>query len=51
MTYPFGAAKTILERAFALSPEHSASESEQSLDTEKLDQSDWAIALFEHPEH
>ena len=51
MTYPFGAAKTILEKAFALTSEPSAPESERSLDTETPDQSDWAVALFEHPEH
>ena len=51
MTYPFGASKTILEKAFALPSEPSAPESERSLDTGTPDQSDWAVALFEHPEH
>jgi len=51
MTYPFGAARTELEKAFALPSEPPASELEQASRPRELSESDRAVALFEHPDH
>lgn len=51
MTYPFGAARTELEKAFALPSEPPASELEQASRARELSESDRAVALFEHPDH
>ena len=51
MTYPFGAAKTELEKAFALPSEPSAAEPEPVPRARELSESDRAVALFEHPDH
>ena len=50
MTYPFGATKTDLEKAFRL-PTVSTSQSKQEPEPEplKLSASELATALFEHP--
>ena len=51
VTYPFGAARTELEKAFALPSEPPASELEQASRARELSESDRAVALFEHPDH
>ena len=51
MTYPFGAARTELEKAFALPSEPPAPELEQASRPRELSESDRAVALFEHPDH
>ena len=57
MTYPFGAARTELEKAFALPSVSSAAELELASnlqltsDARELSESDRAVALFEHPDH
>ncbi len=51
MTYPFGAARTELEKAFALPSVPPASELEQASRARELSESDRAVALFEHPDH
>ena len=57
MTYPFGAARTELEKAFALPSVPSAAELEPASslqltsDARQLSESDRAVALFEHPDH
>ena len=57
MTYPFGAARTDLEKAFALPSVPSAAELEPASslqltsDARQLSESDRAVALFEHPDH
>ena len=57
MTYPFGAARTELEKAFALPSVPSATELEPASslqltsDARQLSESDRAVALFEHPDH
>tara|TARA_B100001063_G_scaffold100295_2_gene93692 strand:- start:1173 stop:1328 length:156 start_codon:yes stop_codon:yes gene_type:complete len=51
MTYPFGAAKTELEKSFALPSAPPSSEFESSSDARQLSESDLAVALFEHPDH
>ena len=57
MTYPFGAARTDLEKAFALPSVPPAAELEQAFNPQstpnarELSESDRAVALFEHPEH
>ncbi len=51
MTYPFGAARTELEKAFALPSVPPASELEQASRPRELSESDRAVALFEHPDH
>ena len=57
MTYPFGAARTELEKAFALPSVPSAAELEPASSLQltsnarQLGESDRAVALFEHPDH
>ena len=61
MTYPFGAAKTELEKAFALpSLELSSLElpslqrpsaTDPASDPREITETDRAVALFEHPDH
>ena len=51
MTYPFGAARTELEKAFALPSVPSAAELEPASRARELSESDRAVALFEHPDH
>ena len=51
MTYPLGAARTELEKAFALPSVPPASELEQASRARELSESDRAVALFEHPDH
>ena len=57
MTYPFGAARTELEKAFALPSVPSAAELvpasrlQSTFDPRQLSESDRAVALFEHPDH
>ena len=51
MTYPFGAARTVLEKSFALPSVLPASELELPSEERELSESDCAVALFEHPEH
>ena len=61
MTYPFGAAKTELEKAFALpSLELSSlalpslqrpSATDPASDPREITETDRAVALFEHPDH
>ncbi|WP_170953664.1 hypothetical protein [Synechococcus sp. UW179A] len=51
MTYPFGAARAELERAFALPSVPQASESERVSKPRQFSDSDRAVALFEHPDH
>ncbi|QNI58975.1 hypothetical protein SynBIOSU31_02109 [Synechococcus sp. BIOS-U3-1] len=51
MTYPFGAARTELEKSFALPSAPPSSEFESSSDVRQLSESDLAVALFEHPDH
>ena len=48
MTYPFGATKTDLEKAFRL-PAVSTSETNQNLEPLELSESELATILFEHP--
>ena len=56
MTYPFGAAKTELEKAFAL-PSLSRpslqrpSGTDPASDPSEITETDRAVALFEHPDH
>ena len=49
MTYPFGATKTDLEKAFRL-PAVSTSETKQELEPLELSESELATVLFEHPD-
>ena len=51
MTYPFGAARTVLEKSFALPSVLPSSELELPSEERELSESDRAVALFEHPEH
>ena len=51
MTYPFGAARTELEKAFALPSVLPAAELEPASRARELSESDRAVALFEHPDH
>ena len=51
MTYPFGAARTKLEKAFALPSVPPAAELEPASRDRELSESDRAVALFEHPDH
>ncbi|WP_186988456.1 MULTISPECIES: hypothetical protein [unclassified Synechococcus] len=51
MTYPFGAARTELEKAFALPSVPPAAELEPASRVRELSESDRAVALFEHPDH
>ena len=51
MTYPFGAARAELEKAFALPSVPPASESNRVSRARELSESDRAVALFEHPDH
>ena len=51
MTYPFGAARTELEKAFALPSVAPASEPERVSEARQLSETDRAVALFEHPDH
>ena len=61
MTYPFGAAKTELEKAFALPSLELPSLALPSLqrpsatdpasDPREITETDRAVALFEHPDH
>ncbi len=51
MTYPFGAARTELEKSFALPSVPPTSELEVGSDARQLSESDLAVALFEHPDH
>ena len=56
MTYPFGAARTELEKAFALPSVPPAAELEPASnlrltsDARELTESDRAVALYEHPD-
>ena len=49
MTYPFGATKTDLEKAFRL-PAVSTSETKQEQEPLELSESELATVLFEHPD-
>ena len=51
MTYPFGAARTELEKAFALPSVPPAAELEPASRARARSESDRAVALFEHPDH
>ena len=51
MTYPFGAARTELEKSFALPSVPPTSELESGSGDHQLCESDLAVALFEHPDH
>ncbi|QNI53954.1 hypothetical protein SynBIOSE41_01439 [Synechococcus sp. BIOS-E4-1] len=51
MTYPFGAVRAELEKAFALPSVPPASESNRVSRARELSESDRAVALFEHPDH
>ena len=51
MTYPFGAARTELEKAFALPSVPPVAELETASRARELSESDRAVALFEHPDH
>ena len=51
MTYPFGAARTELEKSFPLPSVLPASELELPSEMRELSESDRAVALFEHPDH
>jgi hypothetical protein len=51
MTYPFGAAKTELEKAFALPAVQVVSDVERAGEPPALNETDRAVALFEHPDH
>ena len=51
MTYPFGAARTELEKSFALPAVLPASELELPSEVCELIETDRAVALFEHPDH
>ena len=48
MTYPFGAIKTDLEKAFRL-PDAAPLEQPQKQDADELSESEWSTVLFEHP--
>ena len=48
MTYPFGAAKTDLEKAFRL-PDAPPLEQPQKQSTAELTESELSTVLFEHP--
>ena len=48
MTYPFGATKTVQEKAFHLT-DVSTSQSKQEPEPLKLSESELATVLFEHP--
>jgi len=48
MTYPFGAIKTDLEKAFRL-PEAAPLEQLQKQNSAELSESDLSTVLFEHP--
>ena len=48
MTYPFGATKTDLEKAFRL-PDAAPLEQPQKQDAAELSESDLSTVLFEHP--
>ena len=48
MTYPFGAIKTDLEKAFQL-PDAPPLEQPQKQDAAELSESDLSTVLFEHP--
>ena len=49
MTYPFGAIKTDLEKAFRL-PDASLLEQHQNQDSAELSESELWTVLFEHPD-
>lgn len=51
MTYPFGADRAELEKAFTLPSVPPASEPERVSKARELSESDRAVALFEHPDH
>ena len=56
MTYPFGAAKTELEKAFALPSLElpslqRPSATDPASDPREITETDRAVALFEHPDH
>ena len=51
MTYPFGADRTKLERAFELSSVQPASDLVRASEVRELNEYDLAVALFEHPDH
>ena len=51
MTYPFGAAKTELEKAFALPSLQRPSATDPASDPREITETDRAVALFEHPDH
>ena len=56
MTYPFGAAKTELEKAFALPSLELPSlqrpfATDPASDPCEITETDRAVALFEHPDH
>ena len=48
MTYPFGAIKTDLEKAFRL-PDASPLEQPEKQNAAKFSESEWSTVLFEHP--
>ena len=49
MTYPFGAIKADLEKAFRLPDAFVAKESQQE-ESSELAESDLAVLMFEHPD-
>jgi hypothetical protein len=49
MTYPFGATKTDLEKAFRLKAASKPETNEQKLEPLQLSESELATILFEHP--
>ena len=56
MSYPFGAAKTELEKAFALPSLElpslqRPSATDPASDPREITETDRAVALFEHPDH
>ena len=51
MTYPFGADRAELEKAFTLPTVPPASEPERVSKARELSESERAVALFEHPDH
>ena len=51
MTYPFGADRAELEKAFTLPSVPPASEPERVSKARELSESERAVALFEHPDH
>ena len=51
MTYPFGADRAELEKAFSLPTVQADAASAPDSERQEPIESDRAVALFEHPEH